>query len=558
MSQQEDPNNDAIWDLYKQENLAKPQNVSQLMNWTKQTESVRSLRFFEAKKIFKLKSMDDLNIPNDIAAEKLELKEWIADCKEEIICLRSDELQTEDDYEESMETLNIKFDHILSKFNEAKQIIIKRRQERYDAVQQSVQSQQVLLQQTLNTLTTTLIECDIKHDKSAVNKVLTDIPEFTEIEYNGLNIPDLKILKREIQKLQSNHDSRGDSKQLLEFKGISEFKNDDEFQDEYDENNDNNINNGNIHDNNKALRMGMIDENGDEIKQTHIYENSNHSMEILPTTIIPTVITNENSNHSIHSNSGLGLHSLHNLSNLSSSLKIHLTSPKVSSPHLETPKSSLKSPSKKRKKLKRKDFQFMSVIGRGTFGKIMLVKKKEDGTKYAMKILKKTQIIAQQQEDNINQEIKVLKHIRHPFLLRAHYVFQTESKIYLVLDYYRYGDLMSHLKLKKKFNEYETRHIISEVSMAIGCLHGGGIVYRDLKPENLLMDQYGHICLCDFGLCKKIGNGVMNTFCGTPDYLAPEILNRIDYDKNVDWWSFGILLFELIVGIVPFYSSSNM
>eukprot|EP01083_Nonionella_stella_P051584 136980_1 len=196
MSQQEDPNNDAIWDLYKQENLAKPQNVSQLMNWTKQTESVRSLRFFEAKKIFKLKSMDDLNIPNDIAAEKLELKEWIADCKEEIICLRSDELQTEDDYEESMETLNIKFDHILSKFNEAKQIIIKRRQERYDAVQQSVQSQQVLLQQTLNTLTTTLIECDIKHDKSAVNKVLTDIPEFTEIEYNGLNIPDLKILKR--------------------------------------------------------------------------------------------------------------------------------------------------------------------------------------------------------------------------------------------------------------------------------------------------------------------------------------------------------------------------
>ncbi len=94
--------------------------------------------------------------------------------------------------------------------------------------------------------------------------------------------------------------------------------------------------------------------------------------------------------------------------------------------------------------------------------------------------------------------------------------------------------------------------------MAIGCLHSGGIVYRDLKPENLLMDEFGHICLCDFGLCKKIGNGAMNTFCGTPDYLAPEILNRNEYDKNVDWWSFGILLLELIAGIVPFCSSSNM
>ena len=176
-----------------------------------------------------------------------------------------------------------------------------------------------------------------------------------------------------------------------------------------------------------------------------------------------------------------------------------------------------------------------------------------------MKVLKKTQIIAQQQEDNINTEIKVLKNIKHPFLLRAHYVFQTESKIYLVLDYYRYGDLMSHLKLKKKFTEIETKHIISEVALAIGCLHSGGIVYRDLKPENLLMDALGHICLCDFGLCKKLDrNDTMTTFCGTPDYLAPEILRRDAYDKMVDWWSYGILLFELIVGIVPFYSSSNM
>eukprot|EP00483_Globobulimina_turgida_P013119 UN13143 len=115
---------------------------------------------------------------------------------------------------------------------------------------------------------------------------------------------------------------------------------------------------------------------------------------------------------------------------------------------------------------------------------------------------------------------------------------------------------MSHLKLKKKFSQYEAKHIVAEVALEIGCLHSGGIVYRDLKPENLLMDEHGHICVCDFGLCNKIRNGVMNTFCGTPDYITPEILSRCHYDKSVDWWSFGILLFELDVGIVPIYSAS--
>ena len=197
-----------------------------------------------------------------------------------------------------------------------------------------------------------------------------------------------------------------------------------------------------------------------------------------------------------------------------------ITAP-ITSPTFHSPKSSTElqiptTPTNKKRKhrMKRKDFQFISVIGRGSFGKICLVKKKKNGTKYAMKVLKKTQIIAQQQVDNINQEIKVLKHIKHPFLLRAHYVFQTESKLYLVLDYYRFGDLMSHLKQKRKFSGDEARHILAEVALAVGCLHAAGIVYRDLKPENVLVDELGHICLCDFGLCKKVGLGSMNTFCG--------------------------------------------
>ena len=142
----------SIWDLYKKTNLAKPQNVSQLMKWSQQNDNVRSLRFFEAKKIFKLKSNIDLNIPTDIAQEKLELKEWIQDCKEEIICIRSDELQNEDDYEESMEELEIKFGHLLNKLHQTKQQLIDKRQQRYDKVQKSIQTQKKLLQQTLNIL----------------------------------------------------------------------------------------------------------------------------------------------------------------------------------------------------------------------------------------------------------------------------------------------------------------------------------------------------------------------------------------------------------------------
>ena len=388
-------------------------------------------------------------------------------------------------------------------------------------------------------------ECDIKCDKQLVNKTLSQIPEFTEIEYNKHEI-DLIPLKKEITKLSresaqkklAQENDGNNIKQLLEFKDFSEFKNDDDDDDDNDDNNEE------IEEDNHSIQLFAEDDN----KENSIISNgSTPRMDPFSPTNLSAGISNDLS-LKIH----LKAPSLGSLtSNESGINNINLSNP-------VTP-TTTKSVKKKKKKMKRKDFQFISVIGRGTFGKIVLVKKKDNDKKYAMKVLKKTQIIAQQQEDNINTEIKVLKTIKHPFLLRAHYVFQTESKIYLVLDYYRYGDLMSHLKLKKKFNNLEAKHIISEVALSIGCLHGGGIVYRDLKPENLLMDAMGHICLCDFGLCKKLDiNESMNTFCGTPDYLAPEILNRKAYNKDVDWWSFGILLFELIVGIVPFYSSSNM
>jgi len=558
----------SIWDMYIKANLARPQNVSQLWKWAKTADNVRSLRFFEAKKVFTLKSMEK-NSSKDIEEERQELVEWIGDCKEELICIRSDELQNEDDFEESMEELQIKFTHLLNKLHETKQQLLQRHQQRYDKVKESVKSQQQLLQQTLRTLTNTLEDCDIKCDKQEVQDTLSSIPEFTEIEYNRYEI-DLVPLKKEITKLsresvQRRHRAGTDSKQLLDFKVFSEFKNDDEVDNDHED------------------EVDQEPDERDEVSEEHpiterpsLHIEPSYDLNFITEDVEQDELKQQATPHDLFSPTSPFTHHprLSNPFSNDLTLRLHVQAPSLGSLHSadenELPFTSLLSPSstlsvhrvsqkkKKKKKVKRKDFQFLSVIGRGTFGKIVLVKKKADGIKYAMKVLKKTQIIALKQEDNINTEIRVLKTIKHPFLLRAHYVFQTESKIYLALDYYRFGDLMSHLKLKRKFSEMEAKHIISEVGLAIGALHSHGIVYRDLKPENLLMDAKGHICLCDFGLCKKVGLGTMSTFCGTPDYLAPEILKRDEYDKNVDWWSYGILLFELIVGIVPFYSASNM
>merc|ERR1712130_968802 len=145
-----------------------------------------------------------------------------------------------------------------------------------------------------------------------------------------------------------------------------------------------------------------------------------------------------------------------------------------------------------------------------------------------------------------------------PFLMHLRFAFQTEAKLYFVLDYYRGGELFFHLKKKRRFTEYQAQIFVAEVSMALGHLHSLDVIYRDLKPENILLDHTGHICLTDFGLSKDLGpdNEDAHTFCGTPEYLAPEIVMNLGHDKAVDWWSLGILLYELTVGIPPFYSQN--
>uniref|UniRef100_A0A6A7G348 non-specific serine/threonine protein kinase n=1 Tax=Hirondellea gigas TaxID=1518452 RepID=A0A6A7G348_9CRUS len=204
------------------------------------------------------------------------------------------------------------------------------------------------------------------------------------------------------------------------------------------------------------------------------------------------------------------------------------------------------------------DFEFLKVIGRGSFGKVMQVRKKDTGEIYAMKILKKDAIIARNQVEHTRAERKILQALTHPFLMGLRYAFQTKGKLYFVLDYYRGGELFFHLKQKRRFSEEEARLLVAEVCLALGHLHKLDVIYRDLKPENILLDHTGHLCLTDFGLSKDLSpdNPEAHTFCGTPEYLAPEIVMGCGHGVAVDWWSTGILLYEITVGIPPFYSQN--
>lgn len=203
------------------------------------------------------------------------------------------------------------------------------------------------------------------------------------------------------------------------------------------------------------------------------------------------------------------------------------------------------------------DFDLLAVIGKGSFGKVMQVKKKDDGEIYAMKVLRKDAIIARKQVAHTRAEKAILQKIQHPFIVNLNYAFQTEDKLYMVLDYINGGELFFHLKKEGKFPEDRVKLYAAEIAQALHHLHSLNIVYRDLKPENILLDSDGHICITDFGLSKEIKKDEgTNTFCGTPEYLAPEVLRNQSHGVAVDWWSLGTLIFEMLTGLPPFYSQN--
>ncbi|KAN0060500.1 Serine/threonine-protein kinase [Thecaphora frezii] len=213
------------------------------------------------------------------------------------------------------------------------------------------------------------------------------------------------------------------------------------------------------------------------------------------------------------------------------------------------------------KKLTPNDFEYLKLIGKGTFGRVFQVRKKDTRRIYAMKVLSKREIAQKKEVTHTMGERKILeKSLDCPFLVGLKFSFQSATELYFVTDYKSGGELFWHLQREGRFTEERARFYIAELVLALEHLHKYNIVYRDLKPENILLDATGHVALCDFGLSKPdLGAGQLtNTFCGTTEYLAPEVLlDESGYSKLVDFWSLGVLLFEMCCGWSPFYAEDT-
>ena len=214
--------------------------------------------------------------------------------------------------------------------------------------------------------------------------------------------------------------------------------------------------------------------------------------------------------------------------------------------------------SQNKQKVSAADFELLKIIGKGSFGTVMQVKKKDDGRIYAMKVLNKQTVIDRKQVFHTKTEKSVLQQINNPFIVKLHYAFQTADKLYMVLDYANGGELFFHLKEEGTFSEERVIFYSAEIALALKHLHSLGIVYRDLKPENILLNKEGHVVITDFGLSKQlVDDESTHTFCGTPEYLAPEVLRGQGHGFPVDWWSLGTLIFEMLTGLPPFYSTNT-
>lgn len=200
------------------------------------------------------------------------------------------------------------------------------------------------------------------------------------------------------------------------------------------------------------------------------------------------------------------------------------------------------------------------LTGTGTFGRVLLVRLRGSAPPtaqncFAMKVLRKTEIVRLRQVEHVNAERYILSRVRHPFIVDLYATFQDSLNIYMLLSYVPGGELFTHLRRAQRFTPDVTRFYLANIILALKYLHSFNIIYRDLKPENLLLDSRGYLRLTDFGFAKIVDDRTW-TLCGTPEYLAPEIIQSDGHGKPADWWACGILAYEMMVGYPPFFDET--
>lgn len=205
------------------------------------------------------------------------------------------------------------------------------------------------------------------------------------------------------------------------------------------------------------------------------------------------------------------------------------------------------------KEISIEDFDLLRVLGQGAFGKVFLARQKATGKIFAMKVLKKKNIIEMNQLEHTKTEKMILQHVNHPFIVSLEFAFQTPEKLYFVLEFMKGGELFNYLSKTGKISESDAKFYAASAALALGYLHKNNYIYRDLKPENILLDENGYAKLADFGLAKFLKTGEQtHTFCGTPEYLAPEVILGQGHNRGADWWGLGILIHEMVLGTTPF------